>query len=90
MLPHRFLRSPLLLRRRRRQRLDEIRPGPRPEQREDVVLDDRVRLLSRAEGEATVHPSTVLHAVSGVTSGVRYSLLLFFWKVDEEGDPLYM
>lgn len=55
-----------------------------------AVLDDRVRLLSRAEGEATVHPSTVLHAVSGVTSGVRYSLLLFFWKVDEEGDPLYI
>ena len=53
-----------------------------------AVLDDRVQLLSRAEGEATVHPSTVLHAVSGVTSGVRYSLLLFYYE-DEEGDPVY-
>lgn len=34
-----------------------------------AVLDDGARLLSRAEGEATFHPSSVLHAVSGVTAG---------------------
>ena len=34
--------------------------------------------MQRDEGEATVHPSTVLHAVTCMTSGTRYSLIVFF------------
>jgi len=38
----------------------------------------KVQVIERAEGEATVHSSELLHAVSRMTSGVRYSLILFF------------
>ena len=36
-----------------------------------------VRRVARAEGEATVHASTLLHGVSRMTSGVRYALIIF-------------
>jgi len=39
-----------------------------------------VRRLDRDEGCATLHPSTVMHAVSRMTSGVRYSLIIFFGR----------
>merc|ERR1712217_742537 len=32
------------------------------------------------EGEATVHSSSLLHAVTMMTGGVRYSLIMFFGK----------
>ena len=35
-------------------------------------------LAARAEGEATVHSSTLLHAVTRLASGKRYSLIVFF------------
>ena len=54
-----------------------------------AVLDDGVQVLKREAGQATVHPSDVLHAVSAMEAGVRYSLLLFFYNppcvVSEDG-----
>ena len=43
-----------------------------------------VRSISRAAGEATVHRSSLLHAVSRVQRGSRYSLIMFFTP-DPEG-----
>jgi hypothetical protein len=37
-----------------------------------------LRTLDRRAGEATVHSSSMLHAVTAMQSGVRYSLVLFF------------
>lgn len=45
-----------------------------------AVYDGALRAVSRREGEATVHPSNVLHAVSRLTAGVRYSLIMFFHR----------
>jgi tetratricopeptide (TPR) repeat protein len=42
------------------------------------VHDGAVAAIVREEGEATVHPSTLLHAVTAMTAGARYSLILFF------------
>lgn len=42
------------------------------------VCDGKVQVLERDEGEATVHSSDMLHGVSRMTDGVRYSLILFF------------
>ena len=44
-----------------------------------VVLDEGVQVLVRGMGDVTVHPSCVLHAVSAMKSGTRYSLLIFFY-----------
>jgi hypothetical protein len=40
------------------------------------LFSGQVRALVRREGDATVHSSQLLHAVSRMTSGVRYSLIL--------------
>jgi predicted 2-oxoglutarate/Fe(II)-dependent dioxygenase YbiX len=42
-----------------------------------VVCDGQVRLLAREEGEAVVHSSALLHAVTAMTAGVRFSLIIF-------------
>ena len=42
------------------------------------VYDGQVRRLLREEGEATVHSSKLLQAVTQMTGGTRYSLILFF------------
>jgi len=42
-----------------------------------AVRRSRVEAIERGEGEATVHDSRLLHAVSRITGGVRYSLILF-------------
>mmetsp|Transcript_48580 Transcript_48580/g.96873 ORF Transcript_48580/g.96873 Transcript_48580/m.96873 type:complete len:119 (+) Transcript_48580:1242-1598(+) len=42
------------------------------------VVDGKVQTITRREGEATVHPSSVLHAVTAMQSGIRYSLIVFF------------
>jgi len=42
------------------------------------VCAGKVQVLERDEGECSVHCSELLHAVSRMTSGVRYSLILFF------------
>ena len=46
-----------------------------------VVHDNQIQVVSRAEGDATVHNSRLLHAVTSMLGGVRYSLVLFFKKV---------
>jgi hypothetical protein len=43
-----------------------------------VVYSGKAHRLLREEGEATVHPPELLHAVSRMEEGVRYSLILFF------------
>ena len=43
-----------------------------------AVANDTVTALVREEGEATVHDARLLHAVSCMRGGVRYSLILFF------------
>ena len=42
------------------------------------VYDGRVHNIERAEGDATVHSSALLHGVTRMRKGVRYSLILFF------------
>ena len=44
------------------------------------LLDGAVRRIERSEGMATVHPSSFMHAVSRMTSGVRYSLIIFMGR----------
>ena len=43
-----------------------------------AVRGGEVARIERREGEATVHDSRLLHAVSRVRRGVRYSLICFF------------
>ena len=44
------------------------------------LLDGAVQLEERVEGAATVHPSSLMHAVSRMTSGARFSLIIFFGR----------
>ena len=43
-----------------------------------ALYDGEVRAIERLEGEATVHPSTLLHGVNRMQRGVRYSLICFY------------
>ena len=45
-----------------------------------ALYDHAVRRVERREGDATIHPSSLMHAVSRMTSGTRYSLIIFFGK----------
>ena len=42
------------------------------------VFDGHIHRMDRSEGDATVHNSDLVHAVSAVTTGTRYSLIMFF------------
>ena len=42
------------------------------------VYSGAVHTISRKEGEATVHSSSLFHGVSCMRSGVRYSLIMFW------------
>ena len=42
------------------------------------VYDGKVHNIERGEGDATVHSSALLHGVTRMRRGVRYSLILFF------------
>ncbi len=42
------------------------------------VYGGAVHAIERREGDATVHSSSLLHAVSAVDNGVRFSLIMFF------------
>ena len=42
------------------------------------VFDGHIHRMDRSEGDATVHNSDQVHAVSAVTTGTRYSLIMFF------------
>ena len=45
-----------------------------------VGAADGLATICRAEGEATVHDSRLLHAVTRTRAGTRYSLILFFGR----------
>jgi predicted 2-oxoglutarate/Fe(II)-dependent dioxygenase YbiX len=45
-----------------------------------ALLDGEVRAIERGEGCATIHPSSFMHAVSRMTNGARYSLIIFFGR----------
>ena len=47
-----------------------------------AVYDGAVRVVSRRAGDATVHPSSLLHGVSRMREGSRYTLILFFENED--------
>ena len=53
-----------------------------------VILDGRHTTIRRAEGEATAHTEDVMHAVSAMRSGVRYSLIMFFYTLKHEESSL--
>jgi hypothetical protein len=40
----------------------------------------RVRALARRKGEATVHPSSLMHGVARMVSGTRHSMVIFFHR----------
>ena len=44
-----------------------------------AVLGGAHRIVEREEGEATVHSDDVMHGVSAMRSGVRYSLVMLFF-----------
>ena len=50
-----------------------------------AVRRSRVEAIERGEGEATVHDSRLLHAVSRITGGVRYSLIMFLGHAEAHG-----
>ena len=43
-----------------------------------VVSGNKVEAISRLQGEAAIHCSDLLHAVSRIRKGTRYSMLIFF------------
>jgi len=51
-----------------------------------VAVGADLQRLERAEGEATCHSSSTLHAVSATTEGVRYSLICFFHELGAASD----
>ena len=44
--------------------------------------------IERAEGEATAHGDDVMHAVSAMRAGTRYSLILFFYALADDAGSL--
>jgi hypothetical protein len=50
--------------------------------------DGAVRVVTRREGDATVHASSLLHGVRLITSGVRYSLIIFFGRNRADAEAL--
>ena len=43
-----------------------------------TVYDGAVRAIDRRAGDATVHPSSLLHGVSRMVEGQRHTLIMFF------------
>ena len=43
-----------------------------------MFADQKLRVIERGEGTATVHTSEMLHGVTAMQEGVRYSLIAFF------------
>eukprot|EP01043_Picozoa_sp_COSAG02_P025673 COSAG02_NODE_1451_length_12556_cov_3.624258_2_plen_465_part_00 len=48
-----------------------------------AILGGRHRVISREEGEATAHGDDIMHCVSAMRSGVRYSLIMFFFALQD-------
>jgi hypothetical protein len=47
-----------------------------------ALHEEGVRAVARGEGDATVHSSTLLHAVRRLASGTRYSLIVFIGEAE--------
>ena len=43
-----------------------------------ALYNGAVRTITRGEGEATVHSSSLMHGVTRTLAGQRYSLIMFF------------
>jgi hypothetical protein len=43
-----------------------------------ALYGDKLHVVERQAGEATCHSGSLFHAVSAITTGTRYSLILFF------------
>ena len=46
-----------------------------------AIVNAKHTIIEREEGEATAHGDDVMHAVSAMRSGVRYSLIAFFYAL---------
>lgn len=53
-----------------------------------AIVDARHTIITREEGEATAHGDDVMHAVSAMRSGTRYSLIMFFYALADDADSL--
>jgi predicted 2-oxoglutarate/Fe(II)-dependent dioxygenase YbiX len=53
-----------------------------------AIVDARHRILTRREGEATTHGDDVMHAVSAMRRGTRYSLIVFFYSLSNNEESL--
>ena len=49
-----------------------------------AIIGGRHQTIGREEGEATAHADDVMHAVSAMRSGVRYSLIMFFFSLKND------
>jgi len=47
------------------------------------LCDGEVRRIERGLGCATIHPSSLFHAVTRMTAGARYSLIVFFGRCEK-------
>ena len=52
-----------------------------------ALHEDGLHFLVRGEGDATVHSSTLLHAVRRLASGARYSLIIFIGEAERRLPP---
>ena len=51
-----------------------------------AILGGRHRILTREEGEVTGHSDDLMHAVSAMRAGVRYSLIALFFVLREDDE----
>jgi len=51
-----------------------------------AILGGRHRILTREEGEVTGHSDDLMHAVSAIRAGVRYSLIALFFVLREDDE----
>ena len=53
-----------------------------------AIVNAKHTIIEREEGEATAHGDDVMHAVSAMRSGVRYSLIAFFYALSSDEGSL--
>ena len=53
-----------------------------------AVIGARHQIVTRTEGEATAHGDDVMHGVSAMRSGTRYSLIMFFYALADNEESL--
>ena len=53
-------------------------PNPNPNPNPLHPTREQVHEIARAEGDATVHSSGLLHGVTRMRRGTRYSMIMFF------------